>query len=266
MNDDVIIEQGVANEFKSNMQKTYDYLTDCNSSVDNCKILADLGFDGGNNQAYASAINTTKGEITTLLSQVMNCEEDMINLDEKGSERLSTVFENEETPQQEETPPVVESPTTPNDESSSTGENNTGGNDSGGNRSGSSGSYSAPPVVTTTPETPQEETETTFYKFSTDHDTAYNLGDIFIDDYDNSLTKFTNDLLEKYNIKDENVAKKIYEEVINYGKDYYSKNNSNPIKDGKLEDIMDDLYEKLGYLVNDSTKDTFWDLLKNVTL
>ena len=26
MNDDVIIEQGVANEFKSNMQKTYDYL------------------------------------------------------------------------------------------------------------------------------------------------------------------------------------------------------------------------------------------------
>ena len=261
MNNDIIIEQGVANEFKSNMQKTYDFLTDCNSSLESCSILEELGFDGGNTKAYGSSISTTKSEITSLLSIVMNCEEDLINLDESGSERLGTVFENDDEEKSTETKDKEEDTKTPEKE-----------DDSDETTSGQSDShhYSGPtytPPAYTPPDVPQEDPQPEeVYHFSTDHDTAYNLGDIFIDDYDNSLTKFTNDLLEKYGIKDEALAKKIYEEVIKYGNDYYNTNNKNPLASETYETIMDALYEKLGYLVSDSTKDTFWDSLKDITL
>lgn len=263
MSENIIIEQGVANEFKSNMQKTYDFLNDCNNSIDNCKILTELGFDGGNNTAYTNSVNNTKSEITTLLSQVMRCEEDLINLDEDGSERIATIFENEEVKPVEDTSQVDNTIPSSNEEQ----DNNERESNNNHNSGGGGGNYypSVSPVVNTPVDT-DTQTDNAIYKFSTDRDTAYNQGDIFIDDYDNSLTKFTNDLLEKYNIKDENVAKKIYEQVINYGKEYYSKNNSNPIKEENADVIMNYLYEKLGYLVNNSTKDTFWDLLKDVRI
>ena len=264
MEDEIIIEEGVANEFKSNMQKTYDYLNDCDTSLSNCSILEELGFDGGNNAAYKSSIDETKGEITSLLSQVMRCEEDLISLDEHGSERLTTVFENEEPEVVKEEPKQEEQPVVPQEESQDSGSNDNGNRTySGGSGGGNyGGGYVAPVTTPTTTETTHEEN----YKFSIDRDTAYNAGDIFIDDYDHSLTKFTNDLLEKYGIKNEKVAKKVYESVINYGKKYYSEHQSNPITSVSEEEILNALYEELKDLVSDSTKETFWDLLKNVTL
>ena len=103
------------------------------------------------------------------------------------------------------------------------------------------------------------------YMFRYDRDTAYKAGDIFIDDKYN-LTSFTNYLLYKYDIKDEGVAKAIYQAVINYGNNYYDSNHKNPLTEVNESDILNELYKQLRSLIANSNEMTFWDNIKNVKI
>jgi len=296
MENEIIIEQGVALEFKSNLQKTYDFLNDCNTSLSNCKILEDLGFDGGNRASYTEAINNTKSEITSLLSQVTNCEEDLLALDENASDRLKSLFDETGDSSQET---VSIDPTSDNqiddngedgqnnssdndgtdtDNNNDTGNNNnnsndtdnnndTGSNDNGNNNNGGNNNDNGNGNDNWYNDGQDDSGDevTTPYQFSLDHDEAYAMGDIFINE-EKSLTMFTNYLLDKYGITDPDVAKTVYQAIIKYGNDYYKETGKNPLLELSEKEVMDKIYEQISYLVNDSNKDNFWDLLKNVSL
>ncbi len=320
----VVIEQGVADSFKSNMQGSFDFLVDCAKSIDDCKIVEELGFDGGYMSNFNSSINQLEGTINNILSTVTNCENDLFQEDQSGTERIETVFDNEDSAQKETPVVTTEKENKPDikdktykaqadesqvasDTTSETHEDNTKtdmvtqasnneqkdehvtgknttrethettantattsnrngttGNTYSRNNSGSTSSYASNDESSYTP-TPSNTDTSTPFKFNIDKEMALSIGDIFINDR-YSLTEYTNYLLYKYNIKDENVAKMIYQSMIKYGNDYYSKYQKNPIKEVAEKEILSVLYNDMRNLISNSNENTFWNLLKDVKL
>ena len=290
--DHIIIETGVAEKFKSNMQKVYEFLSNCETLANSCTILSKLGFDDGTISTSKKNIATAKTDITSLLGEVSNCETDMIDVDDKEGNELSTVFEDEKeeelpsdgvvvpvvplvgeepgetTPEENNEVPIVpipednvETPEEPvpenNNEPSKEPPTN---NNNNSNRPPTTNNPSSPPSKPETHVSPPHKP----FKFSVDPTTAFKAGDIFAND-SMSLTKFTNDLLEKYGIEDEEVAKKIYEAVLVYGNEYYTEYQNNPLTVLSNENILSSLYELLKD-ISDSPEKTFWETLKNVRL
>ena len=247
----VIIEEGVANEFKGIMQEVYDFLTDCSTLLNSCSVIEKLGFDDGGIAKGKTNIETTKGNITHLLSQVLQCEEELIGLDERGSKRLYEVFQ---LSMEEELEEVIAKDDTTTKTS--------GGGGGGYNPKNNNPPYVKPPTVTVDPIT---NPITGPYQFSDDPDEAYRLGDIFVDE-EMSLTKFTNMLLEKYEISDEGMAKKLYEAVLIYGNEYFYEYGQNPLNVVSEEDVLSSLYDILKDDFSEIPEDEFWDSLKNVKI
>ncbi len=246
------IEQGVSSAFKEMMQKSYDYLTTCDAIIDQCKIIEDLKCDtGGSLNASKTNITEVKNDINSLYKSVLNCEEEMIEKDMSGSNELLNLFD---------TPPETDDGVKPDVDAPSSG--NSDINPSSG------GPYYNPPndnndyVEPTTPD--NTIVEFIPYKFSEDSTIAYQMGDIFIND-SISLTRFTNNLLEKYGINNEEVAKKIYDAMLIYGNEYYTKYQTNPVTSQNEEDILSALYEMLKDLSN-SPKESFWESLRDVKI
>ena len=68
-----------------------------------------------------------------------------------------------------------------------------------------------------------------YYEFSTNISDMQKAGDVFADS-PYSITYYTNFLLYKYDIKDKEIAEKIYQALLDYGKNYYDNyNGANPI-------------------------------------
>lgn len=89
MDNEIVVEQGLGNNFKGILQKVYDYLNDCNISVDCCSILEDLGFDNGSIPEIKNNIGNSKDELSNLLSSVSNSEETFLEIDDNKSKILS---------------------------------------------------------------------------------------------------------------------------------------------------------------------------------
>ncbi len=96
------------------------------------------------------------------------------------------------------------------------------------------------------------------YQFSTDYEEAYMLGDIFIADGEYSLTSFTNAILLKYNISDEETAKIIYNAVLEYGKKYYEENNNNPLKELSQDQVWENILPTLSNLMDTSIFNNYY--------
>lgn len=251
--DYVAIEEGVSTSFKDEMQKVYDFLNDCETLLESCGILEKLGFDGGSISSCKSNIATTKSEITSLLSSVYNCEVELLGLDESGSRSLSEVFElsidgdnkeNVYTGEINVAPPTY-IVTAPPPETPEVGEVQ---------------EIEEPPASIV----PEPDEELKPYQFKESEEEAYRSGDIFAKEA-NSLTKFTNKILKKYDIRDKEVAQKVYEAVLVYGNEYYYEYGENPLNVKSEEEVLSGVYEILKEDFSDIPKENFWELLKDAT-
>ena len=275
----VKMEEGVSSQFKGEMQSTYTFLVDCKDSVNDCQILEELGFDNGHIGTIKSFIDTIQSQITTILGQVSGAEQDFMTLDQSGTDRLETVYDLS----QDEHGDKAEDPTgtgtnksdgsgdkkdttdtvtdksddsgdkkdttdTVTDKSDSSGDKKTPYDGSYNNSSGGGGTYTTPDTSTSTQNTTQEPNDASVttdpYKFDFDRDTAFKAGDIFVDDK-YSLTEYTNYLLYKYGITDEQEATNIYMSILRYGNSYYNKNRQNPLKSHSEGEILKIIYAAL---------------------
>ena len=93
MDEELDVEQGLKENFMGIMQKTYDYLDDCITSVEGCSVLVDLGFDNGSNAKIVKDIGNSKSEISGLLSNVGDSEDAILTLDLKSSNAIDSIPE-----------------------------------------------------------------------------------------------------------------------------------------------------------------------------
>ena len=89
MDNEIVIEQGLCDSFKGILQKVYDYLNDCTTSVEGCSILEDLGFDNGSIPKIKRNIGNSQEDLTGLLSSVKGCEDTFLEKDNSGSNFLN---------------------------------------------------------------------------------------------------------------------------------------------------------------------------------
>ena len=329
MANNVKMEDGVAVQFKGQMQGAFDFLVDCSNSIENCRIVEDLGFDNGSIAKFKSSIKTTEDSINGLLENVTGCENEIIQLDSSGTERVSEIFPIDEeiqgdVPENTKTSVIDYVDTTDVESKSSENSSYKSGSDRSFKFSSTSSSSSSSVGVTSSLSTSSStntsvdvasssstssstntsvdvasssstssstntsvdvanstDTSTTSqstsqensgasenyssYNFNYSVEEALSNGDVFADDNYN-LTSFTNYLLYRYGIKDKNVAKKIYQSVINYGNNYYKLNGSNPLKVVPQNEILSSIYKDIKDLVPNSNEETFWSMLKDIKL
>lgn len=222
----IIMTEGIANQFKTHLQKSYDFLEKCDDNIDKCKLLTELGIPNNINDLKLMSYKQ-KGNINTLLNNVTISEAAIIDLDNKHSTELDEIADTQDDdgsvptiggsePSQTDSPhiPVTNTPpTSSNDPSDNTKKDKT--------------------------------KEVIYYEFSTKIPDMESAGDIFANS-EYSLTAYTNYLLYKYNINDEEIAKEIYMAVINYGKEYANNNNGlNPIEKQDENSIILAIYNIL---------------------
>ncbi len=136
-------------------------------------------------------------------------------------------------------------------------------NNSSGGGGGGGGTYTTPDTSTSTQNTTQEPNDASVttdpYKFDFDRDTAFKAGDIFVDDK-YSLTEYTNYLLYKYGITDEQEATNIYMSILRYGNSYYNKNRQNPLKSHSEGEILKIIYDDIGIDISGRLNDAALDI------
>ena len=328
MAENVKMEDGVATQFKGQMQGAFDFLEDCSNSIENCRIVEELGFDNGSMKTFESSIKTTEESINGLLASVTSCENEIMQLDSQGTERVSEIFpvdeeshgdaqgedsSNGESEDTKKSNKKNDTSTKSNDsdkqESSSSGSSDRSGSSSNSSDSSSSsnnsttsssdssdsssststtsssststgdGSSSSSSTSISTDSsnsssgspsssndsTTSQDNSSKSYQFIYTKEEAQNYGDIFANEK-YSLTNFTNYILDKYGIKDKNVAQKIYNSVIYYGNYYYKLNGSNPLNNVPEKEILSSIYNYIKYLIPNSSEDTFWSMLKDIKL
>lgn len=74
--------EGVANDFKSQLQSPYDFLSECENAVSQCDLLESLGIDNGSNEKIRSYIAEQRDSIGTFQSSMTSYEEQILNLDD----------------------------------------------------------------------------------------------------------------------------------------------------------------------------------------
>ena len=72
------------------------------------------------------------------------------------------------------------------------------------------------------------------------------------------LSYFTNYILDKYGIKDENAANIIYMAVIEYGKEYKELYNTNPLTTLSESDIFKVIYQRVSDMTRDENNNDLW--------
>ncbi len=230
------IKQGMTMEFKQLMNPAYELLESCETEVKKCTLLKDLDFAGDTIDALLEAIPPIKESLDALVESVKGTEIESFKLDEEASNMLKELWAEEE---EEEKKP---------------------------SRTGSSSSHGGGNNDTT----PEPETPTlpplngNGYQFSLDPQEAAQRGDIFSGDA-YSLTYFTNYILDKYGIKDENAANIIYMAVLEYGKEYFGLYNSNPLTTLPEADIWKAIYQRVSDMTRDEENNDLWKDF-NVTL
>ena len=280
--ENIIMTEGIANQFKGHLQKSYDFLERCDDNIDKCKLLTELGIPNNNNDLKLTSY-IQKGNINTLLDNVTISEAAIIDLDNKHSTKLDEIADTKDGDILQEkdiiTPVTANAPiqndssiqTTDDEElildkgnnSSSTSSGNTTNTNSSSTSSDTTNTNSSSISVVDTPPTSSNDTndntiidttdntinntnnEITHLEFSTKIPDMESAGDIFANS-EYSLTAYTNYLLYKYNINDEEIAKEIYTAIINYGKEYANNNNGlNPIEKQDENSIILGIYNIL---------------------
>ena len=92
MDNEILVEQGLGENFKNIMQKVYNYLDDCNVSLDGCSILEELGFDNGDNYKVKNNLEECKNVISVLLSSVNLSEDTFLEMDNNGLIMLEQII------------------------------------------------------------------------------------------------------------------------------------------------------------------------------
>lgn len=241
------MDESVASNFKNIMQQVYDFLKVCEDQLNSCVVIEHLGYDNGKIGETKTAIEKTIAELEGLTRDVTNCQGEVFATDENSarwlSEEVWDLFdENGGAEEADPEAPVV--PYVP-----------------------SGGGHGRPPTTPSTSEpiAPQTPSEFKPYQFSEDTEEAYRLGDIFVDD-EMSLTKFTNILLERYQISDKKVAKKLYETILIYGNEYFYENGQNPLNVLSEDEVLSSLYAILKEDFGDIPEESFWETLKDVRI
>lgn len=87
--DKIIVTEGIANQVKGCLNMPYDYLDKCDTAIDNCKLLDELGIPNSGN-ALKVVIFKQKNSIGTLLGNVSIFEENILELDNEKSNEINT--------------------------------------------------------------------------------------------------------------------------------------------------------------------------------
>lgn len=77
----IVMTEGVSGNIKNCLQSSFDYLTDCEGTVSDCKVLTDLDVDNGSNDQLKKYINDQKSELDTYSNQAQTYEENILDLD-----------------------------------------------------------------------------------------------------------------------------------------------------------------------------------------
>ena len=310
----IIMSEGVASQFKGYLQATYEYLNQCNTAIDDCKLLTALGVE--NNIAEIKiAIHNQKKDISKISNSVTVYEENIIALDNQHAGDLEgltdeksnadikdsqdsiksaddslavdelpkddtvietidekievntidetnhkndntikddgstlstidqTVNPKDDTIAASNTPIIVQDDDSQsdnsNDDSDKTSTNTSSNNTNSENTQYYSNTTSS---SNTNNENTVNATEQKYFEFSTDVNDMIDAGDAFANSK-YSLTYYTNFLLYKYDITDEEIAEKIYLAMLEYGKTYSQNHNGeNPLLRQNEELIISSIY------------------------
>ena len=268
----IVMNEGVASQFKGHLQSIYDYFNECYDAVNDCKMLDALGIENNNAQLKIEIYNQ-KNDINKLLDSVSIYEEKLMDQDSSYAKVLDDVVEedtdtsathsdtktaspkspsddtsvetidqtiqtddkdketsvkqnNDSTVSDDSTIDTISQTSEPKDNTTSTTSTST---TSSSNHSSNTNTNSYTNQSNVYNESTTNNTNQNYYEFSTNISDMQKAGDIFANST-HSLTYYTNFLLYKYNINDKEIAEKIYQALLDYGKAYYeSHNGENPI-------------------------------------
>ena len=256
-NGNIVMNPNVDEQFRDSLQPAYDYLNNSIDTIDKCSVLNELNIKNSNSK-IKSDIGKLERKLNELLNYVSYVKNDVLDDDERSSQNID--------------------PDNLTSESGYDGGSYYGGGGySGGGYSGGSYYYPSDDNQTQqedTNEQSNDENNSTNNSnnelcciFSTNVNDMINAGDPFANE-EYSLTLFTNYLLTKNNITDENIAKKIYKAMLDFGNAYAEKNNgANPLKTVSENDIITEIYNILSAQKDfDITKyNTFFNDIINKT-
>lgn len=265
--DKLIVSEGIAGEFNNQLQTVSEFLNKCMNTINECTLLNQLEIENNNNEIKIE-VYKQRNFIETLLNSVSIYEESIISQDNSNSQAIENMLDDAPTTDasKEPTGETVATTTEPKEEESIETidgtvdaqvntdveqETTTTTTDSSikglGNNNGNNNSdyYYEEPQDNAPPVIDNNETIQDFYTFSTNLEDMINAGDLFANSEYN-LTSYTNFLLYKYKIKDEEIAKKIYTALLNYGNNYSQTNNGfNPILQQDENSIIIGIYNIL---------------------